>query len=146
MPAATKSAKKTIKKSEPKGQYFYGVGRRKTSTVRSKYYPGVESVNILVDGKPGSEYFPVHFFKTITTFLESAGVKEGTVELFARGGGVSGQADAARLAIAHSLVKFNEGLKPVIRAFGFLTTDVRNVLPKKAGLKKARKREQWSKR
>ena len=143
MTAATKTAKKP---ATPTGKYFYGVGRRKSSTVRAKYYPGTSAIAITVDGKKFDEYFPVHFQKTITSFLDQAGVREGTIELFARGGGVSGQVDAARLAIAKAFVEFNEGLKPVLKAFHYLSTDVRKVLSKKAGLRKARKREQWSKR
>jgi small subunit ribosomal protein S9 len=143
MTAATKTAKKT---ASPTGKYFYGVGRRKASTVRAKYYPGTAAISIIVDGKKFEEYFPLHFQKTITTFLDQSGVKEGTIELFARGGGVSGQVDASRLAIAKAFVGFNEGLRPVLKAFHYLSTDVRKVLSKKAGLRKARKSEQWSKR
>jgi small subunit ribosomal protein S9 len=145
MTVATKTAKKTTA-AKPTGNYFYGVGRRKASNVRAKYYPGTDAITVVVDGKKMEEYFPVHFQKVITTFLDQSGVKEGTIHLFARGGGVSGQTDAARLAIAKSFVKFNEGLKPVLKAFDFLRTDVLKVLSKKAGLRKARKREQWSKR
>ena len=145
MTVATKTAKKTLP-AKQLGTYFYGVGRRKASNVRAKYYPGPDAITIIVDGKKLEEYFPLHFQKVITTFLDQAGVREGTIHLFARGGGVSGQADAAKLAIAKSFVKFNEGLKPVLKAFDHLRTDVRKVLSKKAGLRKARKREQWSKR
>lgn len=143
MTAQAKTAKKT---AAPTGTYFYGVGRRKASAVRAKYYPGTKAISITVDGKPATEYFPSYFQKSLTTLLDQVAVREGTIELFARGGGVSGQADAARLAIAKALLKFNEGLKPVLKAFGYLTTDVRKVLSKRPGLRKARKSEQWSKR
>lgn len=140
------AATKTVSKTAPKTQYFFGVGRRKSTTVKAKYYPGSNAIAVTVDGKKIDEYFPAHFQKVITSFLDQAGIREGQIELFARGGGVSGQADAARLAIAKALVKFNEGLKPLLKAYGYLSTDIRKVLSKRAGLRKARKREQWSKR
>lgn len=134
------------KKAEKNEQYFYGVGRRKSSTVRSKFFPEYEEITIIVDGKDSKDYFPKFYNQLIEEVFSKAGVKGGKVHLFARGGGINGQAEAARLAIAHSLVKFDEGLKPVLKSFGYLTTDNRKVLPKRPGLKKARKREQWSKR
>lgn len=140
------AATKTVSKSAAKSKYFFGVGRRKSTTVKAKYYPGTQQLNITVDGKKFEEYFPSHYQKLITTFLDQASVREGSIEIFARGGGLSGQADATRLAIAKALIKFNEGLKPVIKAYGYLSTDIRKVLPKRPGLRKARKREQWSKR
>lgn len=155
MSAATKTVKKAPAKStkakastvaKPSGNYFYGVGRRKTSVVRAKYYPSAGSLSIMVEGKTAKEYFQSQFEKVLTTFLEQLAVREGVIELFPRGGGMSSQADASRLAMAKALIKFNEGLKPLIRAFGYSTTDIRNVLPKRPGLRKARKREQWSKR
>jgi small subunit ribosomal protein S9 len=63
-----------------------------------------------------------------------------------RGGGVSGQAEAIRLGIARALIKFDEELRAVLKANGFLTRDSRKVERKKPGLKKARRSPQWSKR
>jgi small subunit ribosomal protein S9 len=138
--------KKIVKKAAAKSEYFYGVGRRKRSNARAKYTPGTEAITIVIDGKKYAEYFPEFYRLEIDNMISASGVRTGNVEIFARGGGLSGQVDAAILALAKSFVKFDIGLKPVLRANGFLTTDVRKVLPKKAGLRKARKAEQWSKR
>lgn len=148
MSTATKTVSKTAPKtkSKPSGNYFYGVGRRKASSVRAKYYPTTMPIVITVDDKSFEEYFPLHFQKSITTFLNQVSIREGVIQLYARGGGVTGQTEASRLAIAKALVKFNDGLKPILKSFGYLSTDIRKVLSKKAGLRKARKAEQWSKR
>jgi len=127
-------------------KYFYGVGRRKRSTARSKYYPVETELSISVNGKPGDEYFPQYFYQTLTTMLSHVAVKSGKFELFIRGGGDTGQSDAARLAMAKSLVKYDDSFRSVLRMYGYMTTDIRKVLPKRPGLRKARKREQWSKR
>lgn len=129
-----------------KERYFYGVGRRKSSTARSKFFPSNEPIEILVNGKKVHQYFPDFFVKTITNALTDVGVTSGKFLLFIKGGGLSGQAQAARLAIAKSLVTFDENLRTVLRMHGYLTTDIRKVLPKRTGLRKNRKREQWSKR
>ncbi len=134
------------KKVAEKARYFYGVGRRKASSVRAKYYPGESEIGFIVDGKKSSDYFPRFYEQLIQELFTRVGVTTGSIELFARGGGVSGQAEASRLAIAKALLVSNEGLRPLLRSFGYLTTDNRKVLPKRPGLKKARKREQWSKR
>jgi small subunit ribosomal protein S9 len=127
-------------------RYFYGVGRRKRSTARAKYYPTDEELTILVNKREFLSYFPEHFSQVITTALKNLGIEKGTVHFFINGGGISGQADAARLAVSKSLVLMQPDLKPIARSFKYLTTDIRKVLPKKSGLRKARKAEQWSKR
>ena len=66
--------------------------------------------------------------------------------LKAKGGGIRGQAEAARLAIARVLVKYNKSLKPVLKKAGYLTRDARIVERKKYGLRKARRAQQWRKR
>ncbi len=132
--------------SETKEKYFYGVGRRKRSTARAKIYPGKKEVVINVNGKPVREYFADYYARVLDNMLSLAGVKEGVINIFVRGGGVKGQAEAARLAIAKALVVQDDSIKPVLRLHGFLTTDIRKVLAKRPGLRKARKSEQWSKR
>jgi small subunit ribosomal protein S9 len=143
---AIKAVKKVVEFSKPKGVYFYGVGRRKAAVVRSKYFPNDDTFEIYFDKKRASEYLPLHFKQQIDNIFLVLGIKTGIVQFFARGGGVSGQVDAARLALAHSLLKWDESLSPVLHAHGMLTTDIRKVIPKKAGRRKARKVEQWSKR
>lgn len=132
-----KSAKET---------YFYGVGRRKSSTARAKYYPNSEQATIFVNGKKADEYFPKHFYKGLMETAYAVGLSTGRVEIFVNGGGSTGQSEASKLALAKALVKQDEGYKTVLRMNGLLTTDNRKVLPKRPGKKKARKSEQWSKR
>lgn len=135
--------KEVIKK--PTGKYFYGVGRRKASTTRAKIYPD-SPFQITVDGQSIESYFPQYYRLVIENMLTKVGYKQGAIELFARGGGIMAQAESSRLAIAKALIKIDEGFRPVLRMYGYLTTDIRKVLPKRAGHRKARKREQWSKR
>ena len=127
-------------------KYFYGVGRRKSATARAKFYPIEGEVEILVNKQPLSEYFEDYFTKTILNAVANIGIASGQIHLFINGGGVSGQAEAARLAISKAILKFDENYRVILRLHGYLTTDIRKVLSKKTGLRKARKREQWSKR
>jgi len=126
--------------------YIYGLGRRKRSVARSKYYPTEEELTVLVNKKPIKTYFSDFYAETILAALNKMGVSKGRFELFINGGGTSGQAEAGRLAIAKSLLKADEGYRILLRMHGYLTTDIRKVLPKRAGLRKNRKPEQWSKR
>jgi small subunit ribosomal protein S9 len=144
---ATRTKKKTQETLDlSKEQYFYGVGRRKTSTARAKYYPINEPLKIFVNKKALEAYFPEIFRKNIESIISSVSLKTGIIYLFINGGGLSAQAQAARLAIAKALLKKDEAYRPLLRSLDYLTTDIRIVEPKKAGLRKARKREQWSKR
>ncbi|MEM1311975.1 MAG: uS9 family ribosomal protein [Patescibacteria group bacterium] len=127
-------------------KYHYGVGRRKASTARAKYFPTEEDVTVLVNKKELSRYFPYFYEQTVLNSLSNIGIRTGKIELYINGGGIMGQSEAARLAIAKAILKFDEGFRPILRTFGYITTDIRKVLPKRPGLRKARKREQWSKR
>ncbi len=126
--------------------YFYGVGRRKSSTARCKYYPESEKLEILVNKSEPKKIFPDFYIKNLEIALNNLGITSGKFDFFVNGGGISGQSEACRLAMAKALLKNNESYKPLLRMHGYLTTDIRKVLPKKAGLRKNRKREQWSKR
>jgi small subunit ribosomal protein S9 len=125
--------------------YHYGIGRRKRSSVRAKLYESKELV-ITVNGKDARQYFTDYYFKTLEAMLSNSGVREGKIELFAIGGGVMGQVEAARLAIVKALIKRDETIKPLMKQFGYTTSDNRKVLPKRPGLIKARKARQWVKR
>jgi small subunit ribosomal protein S9 len=127
-------------------KYYYGVGRRKASTARAKYFPTEGEIEIMVNKKSLSDYFQDFYKQTILNSLSNIGIRAGKIELFINGGGTMGQSEAARLAIAKAILKFDEGFRPVLRSFGYISTDIRKVLPKRPGLRKARKREQWSKR
>lgn len=128
-------------------KYIYAVGRRKRSVARAKYYAiSNEVVEILVNKKPLNEYFDEYYAKTLDIAVKNMGIASGVVHFFINGGGISGQSEAARLALAKVIVLCDPTKKAEIRAMGYITTDTRKVLPKRPGLRKARKREQWSKR
>ncbi len=127
-------------------KYHYAVGRRKRATARAKYYPSSKELEITVNKKPLIGYFEDYYAKTILNACTQIGLTTGRVDFFINGGGISAQSEAARLALAKSMLKENEGNRPLLRTFGLLTTDIRKVLPKRPGLRKNRKKEQWSKR
>ncbi|MFM2101143.1 MAG: ribosomal protein [Bacteroidota bacterium] len=121
-------------------------GRRKTSVARAYVQAG--SGQITVNGKDFKLYFKtptLHYY--VTQSLQIAQAREQfDVAVNVKGGGVTGQAQAIRLAIAKALVENNEAFKKDLRAAGLLTRDPRMVERKKFGQKKARKRFQFSKR
>lgn len=122
------------------------IGRRKTAVARIYLSEGKGEVSINKRGL--EEYFPEKTLQYIVKQpLELLGVA-GNYDIKANldGGGIKGQAEALRLAIARALVKINAEVKPSLRAKGFLTRDSRVVERKKPGRPKARKRFQFSKR
>ena len=129
----------------PEGQN-YGTGRRKTSTARVFISPG--QGRILVNNSLLDEYFGRETARMIVRqpleVVEAADKFDITVTV--RGGGGSGQAGAIRHGIARALVDFDETWRAPLRQAGFLTRDAREVERKKVGLRKARKRPQYSKR
>jgi len=124
----------------------YGTGRRKTSAARVFITPG--SGNIQVNNHPLDQYFGRETARMIVRQpLEVAEVADKfDVKITVRGGGNSGQAGAIRHGIARALVEQDESLRVAMRRAGFLTRDAREVERKKVGLRKARKRPQYSKR
>jgi small subunit ribosomal protein S9 len=124
----------------------YGTGRRKTSAARVFITPG--SGNISVNNSPLDQYFGRETARMIVRQpLEVAEVTDKfDVKVTVRGGGNSGQAGAIRHGIARALVEQDENLRVTLRRAGFLTRDAREVERKKVGLRKARKRPQFSKR
>ncbi len=125
---------------------FWGTGRRKASTARVRIIKG--DGKILVNDRPFDEYFPIPLTRKI--ILQPLTVTEtvGKFDIRANiaGGGSTGQAGAFRHGIARALVKFNEEFRSLLRKNGLLTRDPRMKERKKYGLKKARKRPQFSKR
>ena len=121
-------------------------GRRKTSVARAYVTKG--KGNIEVNGKDYKEYFSTPTLQYyVTQALNVAKVNgEYDVKANVRGGGITGQAQAIRLAIAKALVEINEEYKKDLRAEGLMTRDPRMVERKKFGQKKARRRFQFSKR
>jgi len=121
-------------------------GRRKTAVAR--IYLGAGSGNITVNGKDYKEYFPTLPLQYIVTqsLLVAESLANFDVKVNVQGGGVTGQAEAVRLAIAKALVELDPEVKPALRAKGLVTRDSRMVERKKPGRKKARRRFQFSKR
>ena len=125
---------------------YLGTGKRKTSVARVILRPG--SGSTWINGKTIEDYFPRMVHRMLATApLKVAGL-EGQYDLRVRlhGGGPSGQAGAMRHGIARALVEVNPELRAALRRAGFLTRDARVVERKKAGLHKARKAPQFSKR
>ena len=125
---------------------YRGTGKRKTSVARVILRPGDGST--WINGRSLEDYFPRDSLRTLATApLRVAGV-EGKFDLRARlhGGGIAGQAGALRHGIARALVEADPELRASLKREGLLSRDAREVERKKAGLKKARKRPQFSKR
>ena len=124
----------------------YGTGRRKTAAARVFLASG--SGQITVNAKPLDEFFGRETSRMVVRQpLEVAEMTEKLdVNVTVKGGGASGQAGAIRHGIARALVDYDEALRGPMRAAGFLTRDAREVERKKVGLRKARKRPQFSKR
>jgi small subunit ribosomal protein S9 len=129
-----------------KEQYFYAIGRRKTSSAQVKLFitPGESSIN----GKPMNEY--VHrgdLFGKLLAPLKVAGLQDRVkFEVDVAGGGEASQVDAIAHGLSRALVLSSEDLRKTLRGAGLLTRDARKVERKKPGLKKARKSPTWSKR
>jgi small subunit ribosomal protein S9 len=130
----------------PQLAQYLGTGKRKTSVARVILRPG--DGKTWINGRVIEDYFPRAMHRT--TALSPLGVAEaqGTYDLRVRvhGGGISGQAGAIRHGIARALVEADPELRIPLKRQGFLTRDARKVERKKAGLHKARKAPQFSKR
>jgi small subunit ribosomal protein S9 len=125
---------------------YLGTGKRKTSVARVILRPGDGAT--WVNGRTLEEYFPRAAHRALVLApLETAGAA-GTYDLRVRvhGGGPSGQAGAVRHGIARALVEADPELRVPLKREGYLTRDARKVERKKAGLHKARKAPQFSKR
>jgi small subunit ribosomal protein S9 len=146
-------------------QYYEGVGRRKRASARVRLYTaaghlsagqgvaGAEPVGaglgqVIVNGKPGEEFFPrLGDLELAIEPLQATGLVDNfVVSVLVRGGGVTGQTSAVRQGVARALLKSDPELRPVLRKGGFLTRDARVKERKKPGLKRARKAPQYTKR
>ena len=124
----------------------YGTGRRKTATARVFLRAGTGKISInnrTLDGFFGRETARM----VVRQPLELVEMTE-KFDIFVTviGGGVSGQAGAIRHGITRALMDYDEALRPALRKAGFVTRDAREVERKKVGLRKARKKRQFSKR
>jgi len=125
---------------------YTATGRRKSSVARVILTPGVGRV--VVNGKELEDYFGRQVLQTIAVmpFETTRTRAKFDVRVNVNGGGMAGQAGAIRHGIARALIVADETLRTPLKRAGFLTRDARKVERKKAGLKKARKRPQFSKR
>ncbi len=126
--------------------YFYGTGRRKTAVAQVRLLPGNGA--IIINGEPYEELYPrlEHRQAIMRPLLVTDGVDKYNAVVKVAGGGVSGQSGAISHGIARALVRADESLKPILRQNGLLTRDSRAKERKKAGLKRARKAPQYTKR
>ncbi|MFM1932064.1 MAG: hypothetical protein RL226_1367 [Bacteroidota bacterium] len=121
-------------------------GRRKTSVAR--VYLSEGSGQIVVNKRDVKDYFPAGMlqYKVHQPFGLTETVGKYDVKVNVQGGGITGQAEAIRLAISKALIEINADWKPALKAEGLTTRDPRMVERKKFGQKKARKKFQFSKR
>lgn len=125
---------------------YYGTGRRKTSVARVFLKEGTG--NILINRKSMDHYFAR---KTCSMLVKQPLELTETLDKFdirvsVTGGGISGQAGAVRHGVTRALIDYDPDLKSILKKSGFVTRDDRSVERKKVGLRKARKRPQYSKR
>lgn len=122
------------------------LGRRKTSVARVYVTPG--NGEITINGKSLDVYFPSELKRIVVNqpLVISEKVGKHNFSINVNGGGVTGQAEAIRLAICRALVEESPENKPALKKEGFMTRDSRMVERKKPGRRKARRRFQWVKR
>ena len=125
---------------------YYGTGRRKSSSARVYLTAGNGQIN--VNSRDDSKYFGRETSRRIIRQpLEATEMLDKFyINIKVKGGGANGQAGAIQLGIARALLAYNNELRASLRQGGFLTRDAREVERKKVGLRKARKKEQYSKR
>jgi small subunit ribosomal protein S9 len=125
---------------------FLATGKRKNAIARVTVLPGDGKIE--VNKRPLEEFFPRPLHQTMASQPLSVSGYEGNVDVRVRvhGGGISGQAGAIRHGIARALIEIDPELRGDLKRRGFLTRDARVKERRKAGLKKARKRPQFSKR
>ena len=128
-------------------QYFYALGRRKSSTARVRLQGGKGTIT--VNGKPAAEYFADSEFLTnelVKPFAVLQQENKFDISAVVTGGGHAGQVDAIRLGISKALALMNEDLKGTLKRADLLSRDPREKERKKFGLKGARKQRQFTKR
>ena len=128
------------------GNYYYGTGRRKSAVARVFLKKGTGK--IVVNDKPVDEFFARETGRMVVRQPLKLTNHDGTFDIMVNvaGGGESGQAGAVRHGITRALIDYDETLKPVLSKAGLVTRDAREVERKKVGLRKARRRKQFSKR
>ncbi|MGC2310492.1 MAG: 30S ribosomal protein S9 [Candidatus Babeliaceae bacterium] len=136
----------TIAKKMNKTLQFHGIGRRKTAVARAWLRLGKGALE--VNGRDFKDYFDTEasLLAAIAPLKAYAKSQHYDVKINVKGGGLSGQADAVKLAIARALLEIDENMRPLLRQNGFLTSDSRVKERKKYGQKAARRKFQFVKR
>jgi small subunit ribosomal protein S9 len=126
--------------------YNYGTGRRKSAVARVFIKPG--KGEIIVNDKPIDEFFSRETGRMVVRQPLELTEMTGKFDIMVNvaGGGESGQAGAVRHGITRALIDYDASLKPALSQAGLVTRDAREVERKKVGLRKARRRKQFSKR
>lgn len=128
-------------------QYIEAVGRRKTATARVRITPA-KTTSVVVNDKPLLEYFGSKDLEQVvlSVFLIDPATPTYSITARVHGGGLSSQAESIRLGIARALVDEVADRRKPLKKVGYLKRDPRSKERKKFGLRKARRRPQWSKR
>ena len=126
--------------------YYYGTGRRKNAVARVRLYPG--DGTITVNNKPPLQYFGRRMLEMVVVepLRLTESLKKFNISGKVKGGGMAGQAGALQDGIARALIVADLALRPVLKKHGLLSRDPRMKERKKAGLKRARKAPQYTKR
>ena len=129
------------------GKYWEAVGRRKTAVARVRLFTRGDK-EFLVNQKPLNQYFPtIELRQLALAALDKMNcLDKFRISVFAKGGGLTGQAEAIRHGISRALVLFNAEFRKRLKKAGYLTRDSRTRERKKFGLKRARRAPQWQKR
>lgn len=128
-------------------KYIEGIGRRKTAVARVRITPSKKN-SFVVNEKTLEDYFPTEELqKVVTDALDLDAVTDTfDVSVKVSGSGIHAQAESVRHGLARALNEHDEELRGSLKKAGYLKRDGRAVERKKPGLRKSRKREQWSKR
>ncbi len=133
----------------PRGDAYYGMGRRKTAVARVRLFPNSDG-SITINGKSIENYFGARdtLLAAVSAPFRVLDLQNTNYSLNVRvvGGGSSGQAGAIRHGLARALVTLNPDFRQSLRRAGYLTRDSRMKERKKPGLKRARKAPQYTKR
>ena len=128
-------------------KYLYGLGRRKSATASARLFKGKGSVTI--NDKPAVDYFSnnkTHVAEITDPLALVNKQEEFDITILVKGGGIAGQVDAIKLAIAKAITVGHADLRSTLKKAEFLKRDSREKERKKYGLRSARKKEQFSKR
>ena len=125
---------------------YTGTGRRKNAVARVRLVPGTGKIT--VNKKDVEEYIPFADLRLVINQPFAVTSTQGSYDVFVNvnGGGYGGQSGAIRHGITRALMEYDESLRSELRKAGFVTRDARQVERKKVGLRKARRRPQFSKR